>query len=359
MKILFLADARSIHIRRWIEFFNQQGEQTYLISLEESTQPITEMIQLRSPNLPNFSKYFLATKQIREIVEKIKPDLINAHFVPNYGWIGARLAFRPLVVSAWGSDILVSAEKSIFHRLRAGWVLKKADWLTSDSNYLTNQMVKLGALRNKISTFPMGINREFLSIPKRQLSKKNEITIISTRQLEPVYNLDLLIRVVPLIMERSNLDIRFLIVGEGSQRERLRDLARRLGVTDKAEFCGKVSLENLIKLLTSADIYVSTSLSDSTSVSLLEAMACSLIPVVTDIAGNREWIEDGINGFLVPTNRPEELAEKIVSSCQNMAGLQKIVDRNKQMVSEKANYQANLLLLREKFFQLVREHKAS
>ena len=93
--------------------------------------------------------------------------------------------------------------------------------------------------------------------------------------------------------------------------------------------------------------------------SLLEAMAGGLIPIVTDIPGNREWIEDGINGFLVPINRPKALAEKIVSSCQNMAGLQKIADRNQQMVREKANYQANLLLLRENFLQLVRKYKTS
>ena len=359
MKILFLADARSIHIQRWVEFFNQQGDQTYLASLEKPTKPVTETIQLQSPNLPNFAKCFLATKPVRETVRKIKPDLINAHFVPNYGWIGARLAFRPLIVSVWGSDILISAKKSIFHRLRASWVLKEANWLTSDSYYLMEEMAKLGANRDKISTFPMGLDQEFLNMPIRHLSKKNEFTIISTRRLEPVYNLELLIRAVPLIIERGDFRIRFLIVGEGSQKERLRELTHRLGVNEKVEFCGEVSQDNLIKLLTSADFYVSTSLSDSTSVSLLEAMACSLVPIVTDIPGNREWIQDGVNGFLVPNNRPEALAEKIVSLCQNMAGLQKIVDRNQQMVREKANYQTNLLQLREKFLQLVRESKAS
>src|SRR5574341_2620862 len=352
MRILFLADARSIHIQRWVEFFNQQGDQTYLISLEKPTKPATEMIQLQSANLPNFAKYFLATKPARETVRKIKPDLINDHFVPNYGWIGARLAFKPLIVSVWGSDILISAQKSPLHRWRASWVLKKADFLTSDSNYLTEEMVKLGANRGMMSTFPMGVEQKFLNIPQKHVSKKNEFIIISTRRLEPVYNLELLIRAASLIKEEDNFKIRFLIVGEGSQKERLGGLARSLGVTEKVEFCGVVTLDNLIKLLASSDIYISTSLSDSTSVSLLEAMASSLIPVVTDIPGNREWIQDGVNGFLVPSNRPEVLAEKIVSSCRNMAGLQKIVDSNRQFVKEKANYQANLSLLRETFFQL-------
>ena len=359
MKILFLADARSIHIQRWIQFFKEQGDQTYLVTLEEPAQEITETIYLQPKSSLNFAKYYLATREARELVCQIKPDLINAHFVPNYGLLGTKLGFKPLVVSVWGSDVLISAQKSIFHRLRASWVLKEANWLTSDSNYLTEEMAKLGANRDKISTFPMGLGQEFLNISQKHLSKKNEFTIISTRRLEPVYDLDLLIRAVPLIIERGNFKIRFLIVGEGSQKERLRELTRRLGVYEKVEFCGAVSPDNLIRLLTSSDLYVSTSLSDSTSVSLLEAMASGLIPIVTIIPGNREWIQEGVNGFLAPANRPEVLAEKIVSSCQNMAALQKIADRNQQMVREKANYQANLLLLRENFLQLVRKYKAS
>ena len=74
------------------------------------------------------------------------------------------------------------------------------------------------------------------------------------------------------------------------------------------EFKGELSRKELIDCYLGSDLYISTSLSDSTSVSLLEAMALGLIPVVTDILGNREWIEDRKIGFLFPISDHNALA---------------------------------------------------
>ena len=132
MKILFLADARSIHIRRWIDFFAKKGHKVSLISLEPAENINCENFFIPSKIKAGFLKYFSALPKIKQIVEKINPDIISAHFVPNYGWMGARLNRAPLVVSSWGSDVLISAKKSFLHRKRAEYVLEKADLVTSD-----------------------------------------------------------------------------------------------------------------------------------------------------------------------------------------------------------------------------------
>ena len=80
---------------------------------------------------------------------------------------------------------------------------------------------------------------------------------------------------------------------------------------------GWIAHDELPKYLTSADIYVSTSLSDGASVSLVEAMACGLPVVTTDAGDAGKWIEDGRNGFIVPTKSPELLAEKIAYLLEN------------------------------------------
>jgi glycosyltransferase involved in cell wall biosynthesis len=89
-------------------------------------------------------------------------------------------------------------------------------------------------------------------------------------------------------------------------------------------------------LLGQSDIYVSTSLSDGTSVSLLEAMAAGGFPVVTDIPANREWIKDGENGFLVPVNEAGLLAKRIVSAIRDEDLLQRSRTDNLRTVEERA-----------------------
>ena len=358
MKILFLADARSIHIQRWIDFFSKRGHRVSLISLEPAENINCEKFFIPSKIKTGFLKYFSALPKIKQIVEKLNPDIISTHFIPNYGWIGARLKRKPLLVTSWGSDILISARKSFLHRKRAEYVLKKADLVTSDSNYLTSEIVKLKVPENKILTYPMGVSAEFLCSPKKQVyPNKNAFKVISIRQLEPLYNILLLIKAIPHCLKRTNQQIEFSIGGEGLQKDFLIRVAKKLKIADKVKFLGKLFQTELLLNLQNADIYVSTSLSDSSSVSLLEAMACQLIPIVTDIPGNREWIKDDQNGFLVPVNKPELLAERITEVVQNYEKYQNWTDKNLNMVKEKANLQENLKKIEQKFIELVENKK--
>jgi glycosyltransferase involved in cell wall biosynthesis len=89
-------------------------------------------------------------------------------------------------------------------------------------------------------------------------------------------------------------------------------------------------------LLSRADIYVSTSLYDGTSVSLLEAMGSGAFPVVTDIPANREWITNGENGFLVSEVDEEFLAQKIIDAIRNHELLRQSFTRNRFIVEQKA-----------------------
>jgi len=358
MKILFLADGRSIHIRRWIDVFSKRGHQVSLISLEPAENINCETFFIPSKIKGGFLKYLLAVPQIKIITERINPDLISAHFISNYGWIGARLNKKPLVVTSWGSDILISARKSFLHKKRAEFVLRKADLVTSDSNYLTSEITKLKVPENKILTYPMGVSAEFLCTSKKPITSSKEVfTVISIRQLEPLYNLSLLIEAIPHCLNKTNRKIEFLIGGEGSQKDFLIRLAEKLKIADKVKFLRKLSEVELLHHLQNSDIYVSTSLSDSTSVSLLEAMACELIPIITDIPGNREWIRDGENGFLVPVDKPEILAERITEVVQNYEKYQNWTEKNLNLVKKKANLEENLKKIEQRFIDLVENKK--
>src|SRR5581483_12442875 len=123
--------------------------------------------------------------------------------------------------------------------------------------------------------------------------------IVSTRHLEPLYNVGLLIEAFPAIVHAFP-GARLILIGDGSERARLQARARELGLDGQVQFLGRRRPAEVAGYLSAADLFVSTSLSDGNNISLNEAMACGAFPIATDIEANREWIAHGENGFLTP-----------------------------------------------------------
>jgi len=110
----------------------------------------------------------------------------------------------------------------------------------------------------------------------------------------------------------------------------------------KIVFLGKIPHDEMPKYLGLSDIYASSSLSDAMSVSKLEAMACGLIPVVSDIPANREVISDGENGFIFKNN-PEELSKKLSYVIKNYDEIKgKIVKSNLKIIEGNFNWDRNM-----------------
>jgi glycosyltransferase involved in cell wall biosynthesis len=183
----------------------------------------------------------------------------------------------------------------------------------------------------------MGIDAAFLETGKNRAeeSKKRSMTIFSNRNLVSIYNVSLLIRAIPIVLKEEP-ETKFRIAGDGSERKALEREAESMNISSSVEFLGRVPHEEMPTLLSQADIYVSTSPHDGTSVSLLEAMGSGAFPIVTDIPANREWITNGENGFLVSTDEPESLANKIVDAIRNRELLSKNRERNRLIVGQKA-----------------------
>ena len=359
MKILFLSDAKSHHTKRWVDYFVGRGHQCFLISLEKGIPTKAKEFLINSKIFPSFLKYPLSVRKVKKIAEKIKPDLINAHFVPSYGLVGALLGQSPLVVSTWGSDILISPQKSFPHKLRAKYVLKKADAITTDARILTQAILNLGVNGRKIIENPMGVDGNLVLECEKERSdfsyqrEKKNFIILSNRRLEPVYDVITLLKAVPLVIREVKKRVKFVIVGEGSQKSRLIKFTRDLKVDEYVQFKGELFRKDLIDCYKDSDIYISTSLSDSTSVSLLEAMALGLIPIVTDIPGNREWIEDKKNGFLFPISDHQTLAKQIIYATNEFTDWTFFREKNISLIKEKAIWEDNMRAVEEKIVRLV------
>jgi len=256
------------------------------------------------------------------------------------------LARYPFILTSWGGEVLALAGTELPGKRLATFAAKRAKAIIVDARCLRDIWVKLGIDESKIHIIPFGVDTSMFNRRANSDAIKNDLHLdkddvvtISTRFLfNHHYNIDCLIKAIPLIREKHE-KARFLIKGAGPLENYLRRLTQKLGVSDSVRFVGLVPHDKVAQYLSAADIYVSTCFVDSTSVSLLEAMACGLAPVVTDIAGNREWIEDGVNGFLFPPRNSEALAEKINQLIENPQLRKNFGRKCTQIIAQQATWE--------------------
>jgi glycosyltransferase involved in cell wall biosynthesis len=371
LTICFFGDARTADIftLRWARYFSERGHKIHLFSYfpfdEENQRSDIELhiIEKKFPNaswLTNtFANLPLNLMKIRKEIKKIKPDIIHAQCVTSYGKLAGFLYFHPLVITAWGSDILINPHESLTAKIGTKYVLKKADLITCDAEHMKEAMIKLGANPSKIKIINFGIDTQKFCPGEESKELRNKLgtlgllTVISLRRLEPIYNIETLIRAIPLVLKEVP-ETRFIIAGTGSQEKQLKNLSRTLKIDEKVEFIGWVSNDSLPDYLRTSDIYVSTSLSDGgIASSTAEAMACGLPIVITDFGDNRKWIEDGENGFIVPTKNPEFLAKKIIYLLKNEDVRKKIGEQGRKTIKERNDYRVEMSKMEEIYKELA------
>lgn len=361
MKVCYLINSTSVNAERCLRYFVGMGHEVHAVSFESPVQKLDGVHYHVVPANKKFLFFTLPFKliQFRKIIKKIRPAIIDSHYVLKYGFVAALMNFHPLVITAVGSDILIESKRNPLWKFVTRYALKKADLIVCRSLDVREEISKLGVEANKIRIILLGVDSEkFHPIPEaKELRRELDIdqsapVVISTRSLKPVYDLETLIKAVPLVLVEVPA-AKFIIVGKGIQRDYLQELARRLGIVESVKFVGFVPHTDIPRHLSSSDIYVSTSLSDGTSNSLLEAMACELAPVVTNIPANQRWIEDGKNGFLVPVKEPEALAGRIISLINNKNMRKSLSEIGRKIVQAKAEQKIEMEKLMEAYQELV------
>ncbi|MCD6379054.1 glycosyltransferase [bacterium] len=358
MRIAILGDGSLTHIKRWGEFFKTQGHEVLLLSFEETKNSPVRVIRLKKYLPTNLLGYLSSLAILKKELGKFQPDIVNSLYISGYGLLGSLCGVRPFAVSALGSDLLVDYKKHFIHKLQIKHTLGKADLVTTDSEDLSRIAIEAGASKKKILKIYFGVDKTifYTSTEARETRVENDTTlIISTRNLYNIYNLDLLIDASPYILKEINAH--FIICGDGPERENLQKKTEKLGVKENFSFKGRLNPEELSRELRKSDIYISTSLSDSTSVSLLEAMASGLTPIVTDLKGNREWITEGENGIIIPTDAPTTLAKHVIKTARDKVFVEKARKINTRIILDRGLWEANMKRVEKAMTTLVKKEK--
>jgi len=366
MKIFYIVPLESIHAERWMRYFADAGHDIHLITSDKPSQIIKNVkvnpLKRFGPHFPIISHLVNSIAkefQFRKLIRTLKPDIIHAHYIMRATLLGAVSGFHPFVVTVWGSDILIAPKESKISRYIAKYVLRKADLITCDGENVKKAMIKLGVNSSKIKIIYFGVDTEkFIRGPKdEELKNKLEISdspiIISLRRLEPLYDVETLIRCIPFVFKEVP-QAKFIIAGKGSEETKLKALAKSLKILESIRFVGWIPHNELPQYIASADIYVSTALSDAgLAVSTAEAMASELPVIITDFGDNRKWVKDGINGFIIPLRDPEVLAQKIIYLLQNESERKKLGKANRQIIEEKNNWEKEMSKMKNIYKRLI------
>ena len=365
MKICFLADATSPHTIRWAKYFIKNTNDVSIITLTPPSTPVEgiKIYQLKKGRKLKFLTFNRRINELKQLLNEIKPDIVHAHYITTYGLMASLTNFHPLILSAWGSDILIEAKKSFFMKVRTKRALRGADLFHVDGIKPRKALEGFDVPSDLIKTICFGIDAERAS-PKAKTEKIKEKygcqghpVIISLRSLNPIYDVGSLIQAIPIVLKEVP-GARFMIVGSGSQEQMLKDMTESLKVSKEVIFTGRIPFQEIPSYLASADIYDSTSLSDAgLAASTGEAMACELPVVITDDPDNRDWVTDGENGFIVPIKSPEKIAEKIIILLKNPDLCKKFGKLSRENIIKRNDYNTEMSKIEKIYADLIQKHK--
>lgn len=248
-------------------------------------------------------------------------DLIHTHWLVPQGLIGAflhRLSNIPHVATVHGSDLNILKKYTLLHPV-CRFITSNSVIITVNSNYMKQQLLAISPnCERKIQVIPMGIDlMQFCSSGKlniRSYYQTNHI-IFSAGRLIEIKGIAYLIDAMPDILTRFP-DTRLLIAGDGPEKESLIQKIHMLNLDSRVTLLGLLSPQDIIGYYHSADVFVLPSIqkfgmTEALGVVLLEAMASGCPVIGSNVGGIPDIITDGENGFLVPEQNPNALAEKI------------------------------------------------
>ena len=310
----------------------------------------------------------LATR-MSEVAEYYDLDLLHVHYAIPHSvsallarqMLAARGRKLPFVTTLHGTDItLVGLDRSYLPITRFG--IEESDGVTSISQYLKDKTLEEFHIKNPIQVIPNFVNcdvykpfadKETRDQARERYAYPGEKILIHLSNFRPVKRVTDVIKVFAKVVER--VPARLLLVGDGPDRSSAEWLALNLGIQDRISFLGKQ--ESVNELLPVADLMLMPSELESFGLAALEAMACKVPTIATNVGGVPELIEDGVTGRLFPVGATESMANAAIELLTHPEKLE--VMANAGRASAQAKYCASKIIpLYEKYYEEVLKRAA-
>src|SRR4051812_16233061 len=276
------------------------------------------------PPYPLFREpqYLLAlTTAIARVSEQQRLDIVHAHYaVPHAtaaylaGHVLAAAGVAPprTVTTLHGTDITLVGSDPSYKRVVA-FSIEQSDGVTAVSNSLKADTSASLGVRREIAVVPNFLDcAEYRRRPARELrarlcpADRCDAVVIHVSNFRAVKRVDVALEVYRLI--RRRVRARFVLVGDGPVRSDIEARVREYGLADDVSFVGEQ--QDLVAYLSAADLFLLPSAQESFGLAALEAMACEVPVVASNVGGLPEIVQDGVTGFACPPDEIEQMAQR-------------------------------------------------
>lgn len=356
MRICFLAPAHGLHTKKWCEWFSRHGHEVHVISFTESIIENVTIHIVRNNVNGSYSErkkieYLLRAKIVKRIIDDIEPDIISVHRASSYGMVAALTGRKNYVLSVWGEDVFAFPQKSILHKCLIKYSLSKAQYLLSTSKAMALEAGKY--TKKKFEITPFGVDMELFSPQKRtrNMNIKNAFGIsnyiasnvndgffvIGTiKSLSYVYGIDTLLKAVHVIKKkRYDIPLKVRIAGTGILEHDYQKMAEWLGISDIVEWLGFIPQEQAAVEWANMDLAIIPSRRESFGVSAVEAQACGIPLIISDVEGLKEATCVGKTSICFNVDDEADLANKIIKLYDDFDRREEMGYEARKFVSER------------------------
>ena len=376
MRICLVINSPSIYIERWVKYFVDEGHEVHLISnkpFDSNRVRNAELYVLSSipPKIRVISlliNIIWSSFQMKKLVRKIKPDILNAHYITNGGFIAALSGFHPLIVSAWGSDVFVDPFVSSANRYRVRFALNKADLVTTTAQYTTDYVHrefnvpfrKIKMLHWGIDTnvFQKGYSNEVKILRKALNIDDHTFIVLSPRTMVAHYRIESIVKSIPYVIKKhTNVCFVFLKGSstDSSYADKIQTIAEDLGVKEYTRFVSKfLELTEMAIYDNMCDALVSIPRTDQFASCIVEGVSCGAIPILGNLELYREYLTDMKNAFFVDGENPSDIAEKVIYCIEHPEVKEGFYRLNREIVEKDLDWNKNAHLMYEFYLDLLK-----
>ena len=283
-------------------------------------------------------------KQFAKIVDELKPDVVHALRIPFEGMLAESTPLSiPLIVSIWGNDLTFHARTSPLMAMHTRRTLKRADGLLADA-LRDIALAREWGLREDIPSLMVpgngGLDLEAIRNVLEEkalpfLLPEDRPIMVNPRGFRPgSVHQEVFFKSLPLVLEK--IPGAFFVCTAMQGQPQAERWVETLKLGDHVLLLPYLPQEQLWRLYSRAQIYISLSSHDGTPNTFLEALACGCFPVVGDIASLREWLTNGVNGLLVDPHDPQQAANAMIKAVTDESLRLSALKKNYEMIRNRA-----------------------